>query len=542
MSLVDMAALKANEAASFRCFLAHCSSSFFSLCALLAVCPYCRCHSLKTDIRLCALFFHITQITPPYKVANAMDFFLIAILLLLHQPLQIFCKTIESPKSTSWTSSSVSSTIATSRNATTGTTKRADRPPLSMTSLSVISRNDTDETTKSKVLPHTNSGSATSSSITDRPTRSISRVSSSTSDTSTSNRPTIFKPSTARGPITSTLVTSARITTSRSRAHTVTSYRTWHQKNSTAVRGTGSTASGHAHQSGLYPTGNYPSGIFPSGQYPSGIFPSGLFPSGVVPSGYHPSGHSGRNYSSSRSSMITTRSSIRTTSPTSSHGQISKQSSTSSQFQKNSASSVSSTTSPVPSTTSTIGNAEISNASDPSSEDMTGGAGMINGTEYPWNPTNATCNGMNNLNSSQIWSYVDGDSVVQSFNSMYAGNQLMCSECFGMDKGACTSTDPRCQNGLQDLAKPPGSPSSRWDTGAAIFAQNVDLADLNCDIGSTECSGAPSCSDSDGPGAFALLKCLETCKPPSSPIDDGFNDPSSAQYPGECLASHRGCW
>lgn len=115
------------------------------------------------------------------------------------------------------------------------------------------------------------------------------------------------------------------------------------------------------------------------------------------------------------------------------------------------------------------------------------------------------------LSPVQQWSAVDGDKVVQNFVDMYAGNKLMCSDCFGQNKGACNSKDPTCENGLRDLANiANGTRQSRWDTAAAIFAQDGDDTDLLCDIGTSECSSSPKCELLDGPGAWALLKSIET--------------------------------
>ena len=128
----------------------------------------------------------------------------------------------------------------------------------------------------------------------------------------------------------------------------------------------------------------------------------------------------------------------------------------------------------------------------------------------PWNLNNITCAELSYLNTSQQWAHVDGDSAVDTFQQMFSGNKLICSECFGEDKGACTSTDPKCQNGLADLGTLAGSKTPRWDTAVAHFAQDADENDLECQIGTSECSGAPSCGDADGPGAFLMLKSLET--------------------------------
>ena len=288
---------------------------------------------------------------------------------------------------------------------------------------------------------------------------------------------------------------SAYITASASRAQFVTSRRPWHSRNSTTIRRSGSASSVPSHYSGRCAS-NVPS--------------CSAFPNSLYPSGYNASSQFNHTWSTHSSSTNAT-SSVQITSSIKSHISTSEHSLTSLGNPKTHTVSEPSKRSSVSSTTS-IASSASSSQTDTAGQDVSGGTGLINGTNYPWNPSNATCDAMNNLNASQMWNYVNGDSVVQSFNSMYASNQLMCSECFGMERGACTSTNPRCQNGLRDLAKPPGSSDSRWDTGAAIFAQDIDLADLNCDIGSTECSGAPSCNDCDGPGAFALLKSLETSR------------------------------
>ena len=138
-------------------------------------------------------------------------------------------------------------------------------------------------------------------------------------------------------------------------------------------------------------------------------------------------------------------------------------------------------------------------------------AGPQDGTKAPWNLNNVSCHEMDFLDAQQQWAAVNGDSVVETFSDMYSGNKLMCSECFGRDKQACTSKDVTCQRGLKDLAAIANTTGqARWDTAAAIFAQDPDDSDLMCDIGTSECSGSPKCELMDGPGAWAVLKSIET--------------------------------
>lgn len=135
------------------------------------------------------------------------------------------------------------------------------------------------------------------------------------------------------------------------------------------------------------------------------------------------------------------------------------------------------------------------------------------GSAPAFNLNNITCQDLVNLNSSQQWAAVEGDNMVETFNTMFDSNQLVCLDCFGMSKSDCKSKDPDCLEGLADLAVPEhtkGQGSPRWDTAAALFAQDADITDLICEIGTSQCSGAPSCYDCDGPGAFALLKSLST--------------------------------
>ena len=127
-----------------------------------------------------------------------------------------------------------------------------------------------------------------------------------------------------------------------------------------------------------------------------------------------------------------------------------------------------------------------------------------------WNPTNANCDELVDLTPAQQWKAVDGDFVAQTMDKMFQSNQLVCPDCFGMDKEECTSTSPECKNGLRDLARPNGKGKPRWDAAAAIFARDTELTDLMCIIQTGECGAAPSCKDCDGPGAYAILKSLET--------------------------------
>lgn len=131
-----------------------------------------------------------------------------------------------------------------------------------------------------------------------------------------------------------------------------------------------------------------------------------------------------------------------------------------------------------------------------------GGQGPI------YNLNNNTCDDFNTMSASEQWKAISGDQVLQTFNTMFQENQLICSECFGMSKGACTSNSADCQEGLRDVSKLNNTP--RWDTAAAHFASDVDMSDLICSIQTGECGGAPSCKDCNGPGSYAILKSLET--------------------------------
>ncbi|MGI4812135.1 MAG: hypothetical protein ACRYGG_02150 [Janthinobacterium lividum] len=117
---------------------------------------------------------------------------------------------------------------------------------------------------------------------------------------------------------------------------------------------------------------------------------------------------------------------------------------------------------------------------------------------------------MSNMNATEQWAAVNGDKVVSQFEDMWSSNSLVCSECFGMSKGLCKSKSAGCQQGIADLATPSGTNTSRWDTAVAIFAQDTDISDLQCQIQTGECSSAPSCLSCDGPGAWAMLKSMET--------------------------------
>lgn len=138
-------------------------------------------------------------------------------------------------------------------------------------------------------------------------------------------------------------------------------------------------------------------------------------------------------------------------------------------------------------------------------------AGPEDGSAPPWNLNNVSCYELTFLNGSQQWAAVNGDSAVETLNEMYSGNKMMCSDCFGMSLGACTSKDITCEKGLKDLSAIANTTGqARWDTAAAIFAQDPDDTDLMCDIGTSECSSSPKCELLDGPGAWAILKSIET--------------------------------
>lgn len=136
-------------------------------------------------------------------------------------------------------------------------------------------------------------------------------------------------------------------------------------------------------------------------------------------------------------------------------------------------------------------------------------------TENPsiWNMKNVDCDGFSyTMNGSQQWTLVDGDQVVSTFESMFASNALICTDCWGQTNATCTSSDWRCQYGLRDLSHANGNASrpARWDTAAARFARQGSETDLVCDIMQTECSAAPDCKACDGPGPWAIIKSLQT--------------------------------
>lgn len=107
-------------------------------------------------------------------------------------------------------------------------------------------------------------------------------------------------------------------------------------------------------------------------------------------------------------------------------------------------------------------------------------------------------------NPADAWSAVDGDATLQTFNQMYAEDQLVCQECYGIsDPTKCNSNDPTCHNGLQKL----NGTITRQDTAASIFSQMG--ADFACilDPGSG-CSAYPQCLDEHGPAGFAIITSL----------------------------------
>ena len=76
-----------------------------------------------------------------------------------------------------------------------------------------------------------------------------------------------------------------------------------------------------------------------------------------------------------------------------------------------------------------------------------------------------------------------------------------------MSKGTCSSSDPACDRGLQDLAM--SGNESRWDQAVGFFTQSQ--SDLNCGIeDSSQCSEAPQCTSDRGPAGLVLLKSMTT--------------------------------
>ncbi|KAL9589540.1 MAG: hypothetical protein Q9203_001676 [Teloschistes exilis] len=112
------------------------------------------------------------------------------------------------------------------------------------------------------------------------------------------------------------------------------------------------------------------------------------------------------------------------------------------------------------------------------------------------------------MNGSEVWAAVDGDTVVRTFNDIFAANQLICDDCFGKDKGDCKSPDPSCAHGLKDLAF--DDDVSRWDRAAAHFAKDADISDLTCRFASNTCEAPPNCETCVGVGTWAVLKSITT--------------------------------
>ena len=124
-----------------------------------------------------------------------------------------------------------------------------------------------------------------------------------------------------------------------------------------------------------------------------------------------------------------------------------------------------------------------------------------------WESTNVTCDQWLLMDPSDQWSSVNANSALQTFREMYLENQLLCQECYGMSKNMCSSSDPACDQGLEDLSM--SGNISRWDQAMGVFAQTQ--TDLNCDIeDSSQCSQAPECSSEHGPTGIALLKSMTT--------------------------------
>lgn len=124
-----------------------------------------------------------------------------------------------------------------------------------------------------------------------------------------------------------------------------------------------------------------------------------------------------------------------------------------------------------------------------------------------WEAINITCDDWLLLEPSDQWQAANANATLQTFRQMYLENQLLCEDCYGMSKTTCTSDDPTCQNGLQDLAQ--AGDINRWDQALGIFAQSQ--ADLNCAIqDSSQCSQAPQCDSEHGPAGLALLKSMTT--------------------------------
>ena len=120
---------------------------------------------------------------------------------------------------------------------------------------------------------------------------------------------------------------------------------------------------------------------------------------------------------------------------------------------------------------------------------------------------NVSCDEWQLLDSSDQWSSVDADGTLETFRTMYLENQLLCAECYGMSKGTCSSSDPACDRGLQDLAM--SGNESRWDQGIGVFTQSQ--SDLNCGIeDSSQCNQAPECTSDHGPAGLVLLKSMTT--------------------------------
>ena len=118
---------------------------------------------------------------------------------------------------------------------------------------------------------------------------------------------------------------------------------------------------------------------------------------------------------------------------------------------------------------------------------------------------NITCDEWLLMEPEDRWQSVNADGILQTFRTMYIGNKLMCTDCYGMSQATCSSSDVTCEQGLHDLASSGGI--SRWDQALGVFAQSQ--SDLNCGIeDSSQCSQAPDCDSDHGPAGLALLKSM----------------------------------
>ena len=147
--------------------------------------------------------------------------------------------------------------------------------------------------------------------------------------------------------------------------------------------------------------------------------------------------------------------------------------------------------------TSSIDSSSLSNATTP--------FGTNSNMSELVNPNNFSCDSIPSFNGTELWKMIGGNTVMQTYDTMFFQDALNCKECFGLTKSECTSTRPECDKGIRTLASPDNNPNnSRWDEGVTRFARIDGQFSINCEIGSLQCSTAQDCDSTDGPGPWAI--------------------------------------